>query len=94
MTNKYDLNEAYHAKTDGVVLILEINYDIDTDKIDIDFAQRDDVKSEELLKRVAEQIEHALRDKSAYYGLAMKTLEERAGMEDSTICGCKDGSHG
>ena len=94
MTNKYDLNESYHAKTDGVVLILEVNYDIDTDKIDIDFAQRDDVKSEELLKRIAEQVEHSLRDKSAYYGLSMKTLEERAGMEDSTLCGCKEGSHG
>jgi hypothetical protein len=92
--NKYDLDKDFHEKTDGIVLIIEAIYDIDADKLEIDFAQRDDVKSEELLKRVAEQVEHSLRDKSAYYGLAMKTLEERAGMEESTICGCKDGTHG
>lgn len=94
MTNKYDLNEDYHIKSDTLLLAISAYYDIETDKIEIDFAHRDDVKSEELLKRVAEQVEHALRDKSAYYGLAMQTLEERAGMEQSTRCGCKEGTHG
>lgn len=89
-TNLFQLNTDYHARTDGLILSVEVLYDIDSDKLQVEWAQRNDFVSEELLQRVAEQIEHAMRSKSTFYGLHMQALEGKAGLPATTACGCKE----
>lgn len=89
-TNLFDLNTDYHQKTDGLILSIEVLYDIDSDKLQIDWVQRNDFVSEQLLQRVAEQIEHALRAKSTFYALQMQTIESKAGLPATTACGCTE----
>jgi hypothetical protein len=88
MTNKHDLNLDFHDKTDGMIVSVDVFYDIDKDGVSVDIGIRDDVTSEELLHQCALQVEHALRDKALYYGLAMQALEAKAGLPATNACGC------
>lgn len=91
--NKYDLNEEYQAKTD-IIIELNVHYSIDTDQIRIDYGQRNDVKSDDLLFRSAVQVEHAFRHKSKMYAESLAILEAEVGITDSEDCGCTVGAHG
>lgn len=88
--NLFNLNTDFHQRTDGLILSIEVLYDIESDKLQVDWAQRNDFVSEELLQRVAEQVEHALRAKSTFYGLQMQTMEAKAGLPARTACGCTE----
>ena len=92
-TNKFNLNEEFHAATEGVIATIEVTYDIETDKLNTNIGIRNDFGDEELLRRVALGIEHALRDKSLYYGLSMQQLESKAGLPATHACGCTEGDH-
>lgn len=87
--NTYELDETMHRAAEGVIMELTITFDAKADKVHVNVAQRNDIKSEDLLNRVAQQVEHALRSKSAFYALEMQRIEELAGLTNATACGCQ-----
>ena len=87
---KYGLLSDMHDATRGHIFSVDVFYDIDTDKLSVTVAERRDVTDEELLKRVANQIEHSLRDKSAFYALELQRIEQLAGVSSASSCGCRN----
>lgn len=91
--NKHNLDPVMHAKSEGVILSIEVKYDLKSDKVTVDVRHRNDLTDEGLLARAASQIEHALRSTSAFYAIELRKIEQMAGLPATTMCGCTDESH-
>jgi hypothetical protein len=91
--SNYNLDPVMQKKSEGVILKIEVKFDLELDKVSVDVAMRNDLTDEGLLARAASQVEHALRSKSAFYAIELQKIEQMAGLPASTMCGCTDESH-
>lgn len=83
--NKYDLSFENHVEADGVVFHIEVSYDIVKDDVVVAFGRRTDVVNEDLLLRLAEQVERALRQISKQYDTDVSFIEMLAGVGEETV---------
>ena len=91
--NKYGLSVDNGKKSNDVVIEIVVKYDIANDKVEIDLGRRVDVESEELLLRLAQQVENSLRIVSKEYDTELKFVELLAGVsggddDDDDHCRC------
>jgi hypothetical protein len=91
--NKYNIDPLMHEKSEGVILRIEVKFNVELDKVSVDVGLRNDLTDEGLLARAASQVEHALRSKSAFYAIELQKIEQMAGLPATTMCGCTDESH-
>ena len=94
--NKYGLSVDNGKKSNDVVIEIVVKYDIANDKVEIDLGRRVDVESEELLLRLAQQVENSLRIVSKEYDTELKFVELLAGVsggddddDDQCRCDCR-----
>ena len=94
--NKYGLSVDNGKKSNDVVIEIVVKYDIANDKVEIDFGRRVDVVSDELLLRLAQQVENSLRIVSKEYDTELKFVELLAGVsggddddDDQCRCDCR-----
>ena len=94
--NKYGLSAENEAATDGVVIDITVKYNIEDDKVEIDVGRRIDVSDQELLLRLSQQVENAMRQVFPKYDEEIKFLEILAGLnkdddgDDVCRCNCRD----
>lgn len=91
--NKYGLSVDNSKKSNDVVIEIVVKYDIADDKVEIDVGRRVDVTNEELLLRLAQQVENSLRIVSKEYDTELKFVELLAGVagddgDDDDHCRC------
>lgn len=91
--NKHNIDPLMHEKSGGVILRIDVKFDVKLDKVSVDVGLRNDLTDEGLLARAASQVEHALRSKSAFYAIELQKIEQMAGLPGTTTCGCTDESH-
>jgi hypothetical protein len=91
--NDHNLDPVMHEKSEGVILKIDVKFDVEQDEISVDMRLRNDLTDEGLLARAASQVEHALRSKSAFYAIELQKIEQMAGLPATTMCGCTDESH-
>ncbi len=91
--NKHNLDPVMQEKSEGVILRIDVKFDVERDQVSVDVKLRNDLTDEGLLTSAASQVEHALRSKSAFYAIELQKIEQMAGLPATTMCGCTDESH-
>jgi hypothetical protein len=96
MGNKYNLSDDNHSASDGVVIKITVTYDKDEDRVFVDVGRRNDVADDDLLHRLSQQVENAMRHTSKLYAEEMRFIEILGGIGSDGIdgCGCNKGSCG
>lgn len=97
--NKYNLSSANESATDGIIVNVVVKYDIDADRVEIEFGRRKDAEDDSLMLRLAQQVEGALRQVIPSYDEELRFLEIAAGLiadeDDDELgdcaCDCKHG---
>lgn len=92
--NKYNLSDDNHDATDGVVISIIVSYDTQADKVAVDVGRRNDVNEDELLHRLAQQVENAMRQTSKKYDDEMRFIELISGLVSEEGCTCEKGCCG
>lgn len=80
MGNKYNLSDDNHSASDGVVIQITVTYDKDNDKVVVDVGRRNDVEDDDLLHRLSQQVENAMRQTSKLYADEMRFIEILGGL--------------
>lgn len=82
MSNPYNLDVDAQTEADGIIMQINVKYDIDADSMQTHVLERNDVASDELRVRVAHNVESALRRFVPTYGEEMELIEQLAKVVD------------